>query len=128
MQLSKYNQRRIQATFDDWNLSTDFSGPIYNYLIHGLAPGSFFTSAFANDFLGAVIRSHPANTTEVMKSIAGWIINHMPYEARGSHAKVENWLKLTSAQRLEILQKSGLVLTSEAEAWAILKGEQLVVS
>lgn len=126
MQLSKYNQRRIQATFDEWNLSTDFSGPIYNYLIHGYSPGSFFTSVFANDFLGAVVRSHPMNTVDVMKSIAGWILNYMPSESRGSAERVEKWLTLTSAQRCEILEKSGFVLTREAEAWAILKGENMV--
>lgn len=125
MKLSKINNLRLQRTFDEWDLSYDFSSPILNYLINGLHPGSFYHAVFANNFLNAIGHSHPV-TVQKYKNIAGWIVNYMPPVAYGSYEKVENWLKLNDIERREVLEDHGLLYTSEQETWMILKDPDLL--
>ena len=115
------------ATFSKWDVPQDFADPMYNYLVHGYSPGSCFTAVLANDFLNAVTRSHPANTIEAFKHLAGWIRDTVPAEARGSYAAVDHWTRLDANVRREVLESAGLVLTADREMWLTLKGEPTTV-
>jgi len=125
MNLTKYSRNSILKTFNTWGVPKDFADPMYNYLVYGFNPGSCFTSVLANDFFGAIRRSHPSNTVEAFKALAGWIDDCVPSMARGSYDVVEAWTKLNDRQRRAVLEGKGLVFTSEEESWMILKDEPI---
>ena len=54
MQLAPISEEKLRGTFNVWDVDDDYSRPMYDYLVHGFSPGSFFTSVLANDFMGAV--------------------------------------------------------------------------
>jgi hypothetical protein len=97
-----------------------------NYLIYGYQPGSCFTAVLANDFLKALSCSHPSNTINSFKALAGWINEHCPTVAYGSYANVDAWCDITSAMRRPILENCRLVFTEKEEVWMALKGEHTV--
>ena len=110
-------------TFQQWHVPRDFADPMYNYLVYGYYPGSCFTSVLANDFYGAIRRSHPGNTIQAFKALAGWINDCVPSMARGSYEVVEAWTNLTDKQRRAVLEAKGLIFTHEEETWKVLKDE-----
>jgi hypothetical protein len=111
-------------TFKLWEVPKDFADPMYNYLVHGYNPGSCFTSVLANDFAGAIARSHPANTIEAFKALTGWINDTMPAEAFGSYKEVSDWCYLKGNARREILEGLNLVYAVEDEIMLVLQGER----
>ena len=123
MKLSKYSQHRLYATFAKWDVPKDFADPMYNYLVHGYSPGGFFTSVLANDFNGAIARSHPANTIEALKHLGGWILDCAPREAHGSYDAVNDWCYLKPKARRQILEEYGLIYTEEKEVWMTLQSQ-----
>ena len=125
MNISKYSKNRVMETFRHWNVPRDFAEPMYNYLVYGYYPGSCFTSVLANDFLGAIFRSHPSNTVDGFKKLAGWMTDNIPKQAQGSYGAVEDWIKLDDDERRIILEKHDLIYTSENESWMILKDEPI---
>ena len=123
MKLSQYSKNIILKTFSIWEVPKDFADPMYNYLVHGFAPGSFFTAVLANDFLGAVARSHPGNHMESLKSLGGWMRDTMPHETYGSYKAVDDWCYLTEDARRAILEENKLVYTARDETFMIIKGD-----
>jgi hypothetical protein len=123
MKLTVYSQNRIRETFSKWGVPKDFADPMFNYLVYGYSPGSCFTAVLANDFIGAVRSSHPNNTIEAFKALAGWISDTLPEEVYGSYDKVDKWCNMTSALRRPILEKHHIVLTEKQEVWMALKSE-----
>ena len=124
MKLSEHSRNRLMETFKLWEVPKDFANPMYNYLVHGYNPGSCFTSVLANDFAGAIARSHPANTIEAFKALTGWINDTMPAEAFGSYKEVSDWCYLKGNARREILEGLNLVYTVEDEIMLVLQGER----
>jgi hypothetical protein len=123
MKLTDYSRNLLLSTFSKWDVPKDFADPMYNYLVHGYSPGSCFTSILANDFHGAIARSHPANTVEALKLLGGWILDTVPREAHGSYEAVNNWCYLPPEARRQILEECGLVYTEEREVWMTLEGQ-----
>jgi hypothetical protein len=123
MKLTTYSRNLLLGTFAKWNVPKDFAEPMYNYLVFGWSPGSCFTSVLANDFHGAIARSHPANTVEALKHLGGWILDCAPREAHGSYDAVSNWCYLKPEARRQILEEYGLVYTEEKEVWMTLEGK-----
>ncbi len=123
MKITKYNRNRLLQTFETWRVPRDFAEPMYNYLIYGFNPGGCFTSVLANDFYGAITRSHPSNTIEAFKALSGWIQDNVPHEARGSYDAVSNWCYVTNEQRREILEKQELIYTEEEEVMLVLRNQ-----
>ncbi len=124
MELTKYSRNRLLDTLAHWHVPRDYADPIYNYLVHGFDPGGFFTSVFANNFVGAMGRSHPANTVEALKTVAGWIVNHCPHAAWGNYANVENWIRMDPATRRTYLEDCGLIFTEQEEIVMALKNQR----
>ena len=122
MKLTNYSCNLLMATFAKWDVPKDFSDSMYNYLVHGFSPGSFFTSVLANDFHSAIARSHPVNTVNSLKSLGGWILDCVPREAHGSYDAVSNWCSLEPQARRQILEESGLIYTEAREIWMTLEG------
>jgi hypothetical protein len=126
MKLTKHSRNRLMESFHQWQVPKEFADPMYNYLVHGFEPGSCFTSVLANDFYNAIRRSHPANTVEAFKSLAGWIHDYVPRQAIGSYQAVENWTKMDQDARRAVLENFGLIYTKEEEVMLVLAGEQTV--
>ena len=127
MKLSPYSQARLAESANYWQVDRDFADPMINYLVYGYEPGSCFTAVLANDWLGAMSRSHPANTVEAFKSLANWIVNKFPKKAYGSYDTVQAWVRLDAGQRRAILEQQGLIYTAREETWLALKGEEELV-
>ena len=123
MKLTNYSRNLLLASFAKWDVAGDFAKPMYNYLVHGYNPGSFFTSVLANDFHGAIARSHPANTIPALKQLGGWITDCAPREAHGGYDTVSNWCYLPPKARRQILEEYGLVYTEQQEIMMTLKGQ-----
>jgi len=123
MKLTVHSRNRLLETFQKWDVPKDFADPMYNYLVYGYSPGSCFTAVLANDFHGAIARSHPANTVEAFKLLSGWITDCAPREAHSSYDAVSNWCYLLPNSRRQILEEYGLIYTEEQEVWMTLKSE-----
>lgn len=123
MKLSEHSKNKLKQTMTPWKVDTEYGEPMFNYLVYGFSPGSFFTSVLANDFMTAVARSHPANTIPALKKLTGWIRDSMPKEAWGSYEAVDHWLGLTVEERRAVLEAHKLILTPKEETWASLNSE-----
>ena len=127
MDISKYSRNHIRRGAADWEVPKDYFDPIYNYLIHGFEPGSFFSAVLANDFFRAIQSSHPANTISALKNLTGWIRSTMGHGIFwGSEEVVKNWLKMSDEQRREKLELLNLVFPKNDEIVKILKDEPTV--
>ena len=127
MNLTNLSKYKLYKSMKTYHVDKEYADPIYNYLVHGYNPGSFFTSLLANDFMGAVARSHPANTIPALKNLVTWIVNELPNGiTHGSYDIVDSWTKMSSEERRVVLEQRRLVYTEQDEIVRILKGEEAV--
>ena len=123
MNISKYSKKKFYEGIELWRVDADFADPMFNYLVYGFSPGSFFTAVLANDFISAVARSHPSNTITALKALTGWIRDCMPRVAYGSYENVEAWMKRDEAERRQILVMHNLIFEPKRETFLEIKGE-----
>lgn len=123
MNITVYSRNRLYETFTKWDVPRDFADPMANYLVYGYEPGSCFTAVLANDFYRAIGSSHPNNTVEAFKNLAGWIKDCMPIEAYGGYKNVKEWLELASQDRRLILEENKLIYTEQEEVMLALRDE-----
>jgi hypothetical protein len=122
MEIGTHSKRLALKTFVHWHVDRDYVMPLFNYVWMGLAPGGFFTSVLANDWGGAIQRSHPGNTIPALKNATGWILDRVPAVARGSYPAVEAWCyHLSDEERTQILLDHGLVLPPQRELLMVIK-------
>lgn len=126
MKLTKLSKQRLTLTANRWTVSKEYFDPLYNYLVHGFEPGSFWTAVLANDFMAAVSHSHPSNDIPALKYTVGWIRESFPPGAWGSYEQQQAWIKLDSHTRRMILEHEGLIYTEQEEIMLGLKGVQPV--
>lgn len=122
MTVGIYSRNKILETFASWAVPKDFAEPFYNYLVYGFEPGGCFTAILANDWAGAIQRSHPANTVQALKALTGWIQERVPHVARGSYDAVDAWTRLDNSERLQILLDHNLIFEDKKEMMLALKG------
>lgn len=121
MLINQLSERRLRKLFKEWQVDDEFANPIFNYLVYGYGPGSFFTCVLANDWHNAIIRSHPANTVEALKNLAKFTINVMPSETWGSAEVVDAWLHKSAEERRAVLERQGLIYTPKQETFLAIK-------
>lgn len=122
MKLSKYSKNKLLETLAQYEVPKEYADPVFNYLVHGYHPGGFWNAVFANDFMGAMARSHPANTIVALKKTVSWMMNHLINgTTHGSYEVVDAWLKKNPAERREVLEALGLVYSEQSEIVMILK-------
>ena len=127
MNLTNLSKYKLYNSFKSYKVDKDYADPIYNYLVHGYNPGSFFTALLANDFMGAVSRSHPSNTIPALKNLVTWIVNELPIGVtHGSYEIVDAWTKLSTEERRVVLEQRRLIYTEKDEVIKILKGVKAV--
>ena len=125
MNLTANSKNKLMQTLAKWDVPKDFAEPMYNYLVYGYSPGSCFTAVLANDFARAIMNSHPSNTVNSFKSLAGWIYDSVPKEAHGSYKAVSEWCYLKPNQRRIILEQTGSIYSKEEEVMLVLKDEHI---
>jgi hypothetical protein len=126
MNITHFSRARLYTTFKQWEVPQDFADPMANYLVYGYEPGSCFSAVLANDFIGAIRSSHPSNTIEAFKALAGWIYSYMPPEAYGSYDKVNAWCDLDPDERRAVLERNRLIYSAKEETWMALRGEEVL--
>lgn len=131
MKLTAYSKNRFYKTFSDYEVPKEWADVMFNYLVHGFPPGSFFTALLANDAMNMLGHSHPSNTIPALKNLAVWIQNYIYYADRnnvaaGSYAIVDDWIKMSTSQRRAFLERRVLVYTEQEEIMMVLKGEKTI--
>ena len=126
MKLTDYSKTKLRRTAKDWYVEDYLYDSMYNYLVDGLSPGSFFTSVLANNFMDAISHSHPSNRVSDLKNLVGWMVARFPPLSFGSYKIVEAWLQLTDDERREKLEDSLLIYTRKEEMVLSLKDAPLV--
>jgi hypothetical protein len=120
--VSKLNRDRVMLTATRWTVARDYFDPLYNYLVYGFEPGSFWTSVLANDFMGAIQRSHPANDIPALKHTVGWIQDVFPQGSYGDYRSVRYWVNMDPSERRMTLEHHRILLTEQEEIMALLRG------
>ena len=126
MNITVYSWNLLKESCERWSVPGDFADPMLNYLVYGYKPGSCFSAVLANDFFRAIGSSHPSNTVEAFKALAGWILDVFPAEAYGSYQAVDQWCQLDAVARRAILERQGLIYTEQEEVFKILRNEHAV--
>lgn len=125
MKLSENSKNRLYTSFAEYEVDKEWAEIMFNYLVHGFPPGSFFTSLLANDMFSAMAHSHPANTIAALKRLVTWMMSCMPGHSYGSYDAVTAWLKLTAETRREVLERLRLIYSEQDEVVMILKDEKI---
>ena len=125
MNLTKFSRKRMMLSATRWTVPRDYFDPLYNYLVHGYEPGSFWTAVLANDFMRAVQHSHPSNDIPALKHTVGWIRDSFPQESYGNIFIVEDWVNSSGHDRRQILESARMIYTEQEEIMLGLKGEQI---
>jgi len=123
MKLTAYSKNRITKTAKQWWVDRDYFQLLYNYLVYGYEPGSFWTAVLENDWFGAIARSHPGNNVEALKNASKWITGVWPAEIYGDHSSVQQWLQRTALERRTVLEQAKLIYTEQEEVEMALRGE-----
>ena len=124
MQLTKFSRERMILSASRWTVPQEYFDPLYNYLVHGFEPGSFWTAVLANDWHRAISSSHPSNTIEHLKMATGWIHDSFPVESYSSYRNVKSWMALEPVDRRMILEECHLIYTEQEEIIKGLRGDQ----
>jgi len=124
MNLSPHSRNKLLHSLAHWSVPRDYAEPIYNYLVFGWNPGSFFTAVLANDFMQAIASSHPANSIPSLKNLVGWMLENMPPQSCHSYSAVKAWSELDEETRRNILVEHNLVYTKEDEVILVLRGDK----
>lgn len=84
--------KSLLLDFTGFRMTDESRQSLYNYLVHGLEPGSFMTAVLSNDLYSACARADYTNVN-LMQQYALWIVNHAPYGSYGSAEMVRGWLR-----------------------------------
>lgn len=76
--------------FEGYAVNEYLQDAFENYLIHGLAPGSFTTAVLANDLYEACGRADFQNR-QCLGEIGRWVYQNCPPQAVGSYEAVRDW-------------------------------------
>jgi hypothetical protein len=124
MQVTKFSRDRMMMSASRWTVPREYFDGLYNYLVYGFEPGSFWTAVLANDFMQAVQHSHPNNTIPALKHAVGWIQDSFPPVSYGDYNKIEKWIELSPHHRRLTLEAAQLIYTEQQEIMMTLKGEK----
>lgn len=127
MNITNYSRNRFYQTLNDWEVPKEYADVMFGYFVAKHHPGSFFSALLANDFAGAIVHSHPANSIQGLKHLVGWLRSTMLYGiAWGTSEVVQTWLHTSPEQCREILVKHNLVYSEQDEIMLCLNGKPTV--
>ena len=122
MNITKLSRQRLILTATRWTVPKEYFDPLFNYLVYGFEPGSFWTAVLANDFARAVQHSHPSNDIPALKNVVGWMSNSFPWESYGDYDKIRSWIDLDAQERRMLLESADLIYTEQEEIMLGLRG------
>lgn len=121
MELTKFSRNRLMESATRWSVPREYFDPLFNYLVYGFAPGSFWSAVLVNDFMQAIQHSHPANSIPHLKHVVGWMQDSWPESAYGNRGTVLLWQDLEPVQRRLILEQQDLIYSEQQEVMMALK-------
>ena len=121
MNITKFSRNRMMESATRWTVSREYFDPLYNYLVYGFEPGSFWSAVIANDFMRAMQHSHPSNSIPHLKHVVGWMQDSWPADSYGDRDTVILWMDLESGNRRRILESSRLIYSEQEEVMMALK-------
>jgi hypothetical protein len=124
MNLTKFSRDRMMVTASRWTVPRDYFEPLYNYLVHGFEPGSFWSAVLANDFMRAVQHSHPSNDISALKNTVGWIQDSFPEQSYGDRFIVGDWVNRSGHERRQILESTDMIYSEQEEIMMALQGKK----
>jgi hypothetical protein len=124
MKLTKFSRDRMMLSATRWTVPRDFFEPLYNYLVHGFEPGSFWSAVLANDFMRAVQHSHPSNDIPALKNTVGWILDSWPKAAYGDYSTIQTWIAFSGHERRLYLEQHNLIYSEQEEIMMALQGKK----
>jgi hypothetical protein len=99
----------FKETFAYHDIPEAIQDGLWNYMAHGLEPGSFLISVLKNNFCMAVMRADSSWNGRSLKDLARWVINNVPDDMRGSDESIFNWMSnKTELERAERMIELGL--------------------
>ena len=124
MNITRLSRDRLMQSASHWTVARDYFDPLYNYLVHGYEPGSFWSAVLANDFWRAIQSSHPSNDIPALKNVVGWIRDSWPAAAYGDYSTLQTWTASSGQERRLYLEQCHLIYTEQEEIMRGLKGER----
>jgi hypothetical protein len=121
MNLTKFSRNRMMESATYWSVPLEYFEPLYNYLVHGFEPGSFWSAVLANDFWRAVLASHPSNDITNLKHVVGWIRDSWPAATYGDYPSLQTWIAFSTLERRRYLEQAHLVYSEQEEVMMSLK-------
>lgn len=122
MKITHYSKNKLYESASRWQVPREYFDPLFNYLLYGFEPGSFWTAVLANDFFTAMQASHPGNTIESLKHTTGWIRDAFPLESYGSYETVKGWIESDESIRRVLLESVRMIYTEKEEVEMALRG------
>lgn len=122
MKITQHSRSRVLESAAQWTVPKDYFEPLFNYLVHGFEPGSFWTAVLCNDFRRAMLSSHPSNSIPDLKHTVGWIYDRFPKQALGDYETLQQWIRQSDQDRRKTLEAQGLIYTEQEEIFLGLKG------
>lgn len=117
----KPGEEGFWKSFESCPVTDEWQGVLYNYIIHGLHPGSFFTAVLSNDLMWAAQSSHIFNDWNSIRALCTWLLHEAPIGSWGDEDAVIKWIALSEEERLKICVDHNFVLTEEELTWHILE-------
>lgn len=125
MDVTKYSRNRFYTSLNEWAVPKEYADRMFEYIVHGYHPGSFYTALLANDFMSAMAHSHPANSIIGLKALIGWLRSTMLYGvAYGSYEAVANWVNMSDSERRTKLNERKILYTEQEEIMLALSNER----
>ena len=121
MNITKFSRNRMMESATRWTVPREYFEPLFNYLVYGFEPGSFWSAVIANDFMRAMQHSHPSNSIPHLKHVVGWMLDSWPAGSYGDRDTVILWMDLESGNRRRILESSRLIYSEQEEVMMALK-------
>ena len=123
MTLTKFSRNRMMESATRWTVAREYFDPLYNYLVHGFEPGSFWSAVLANDFMRAMQHSHPSNSIPHLKHVVGWMLDSWPEAAYGDRFTVQTWIAFSGHERRLYLEQHNLIYSEQEEVMMALQGK-----
>jgi hypothetical protein len=117
------NRKWFDARLQFWGIPELYVNEMYNYLVLGFKPGSFFKGLLCNDAFDMISHSHISNRIETLKPLVNFLMSAgLEGVAFGSKEAYNSWLTMSSGDRKKHLEQVGLFLSEKNQTVFILRG------
>lgn len=120
---NRINDRWFRTRLNSWNITHTDINEMYNYLVMGFEPGSFFKGLLCNDAFEMISHSHISNRTETLKPLVNFLLSvGLDGVAYGSKEAYTSWRNMSKSDRKKHLENVGLFLSEKSQTIFVLRG------